>query len=250
MRYLIAMLATFGLLMLVPASALALECPEGEVEANGTLASDWPAGASTGRCVPVSEWQNEREVAQQAHEAQERAEASARQQHEAAEAHAREAAENKETGGPPTELHVKVTSVHGTTYKDPGHSLLYVETNEFAEVFFTFTYPQHPHWPADTFHFKERLGQEADPENGENDASLDPWSCRAPMLVEDWEVRVKGEDEGKLESGPGLVEKGRIVDDVSKQWCRVAKKREQRLAARKRAGSPKKTKPKGHSTRA
>lgn len=249
MRYLIAMLATLGLLMLVPSAALALECPEGEVEANGTAAGDWPAGASTGRCVPVAEWQKERESSQQAHEAQERAEGLTRQQREAAESHAREAAENKETGGPPTELHVKVTSAHGASYKDPGHSLLYVETNEFAEVFFTFTYPQHPRWPADTFHFKERLGKEIDPENGENDAALDPWSCRAPMLVEDWEVRVKGENEGKLESGPGLVAKGRVVDDVSQHWCRIARKREERLAAHKRASGRKKTKAKGHSTR-
>ncbi len=228
MRYLIVTITALSLLFIAPSAALAVECPAGEVEANGTAANDWPAGGKTGRCVPFSEWQSEREAAMQAHEARERAEASERQQKEAAATHARQAEEKKETGGPPTKLHVTVQSFHGTTYRAPGHSVLYVETNQFAEVFFKFTYPQHPTWHPDTFSFKERLGKETNPAAGENDAAVDPWSCRAPMLVEDWEVQVKGENNGVLESGPGLLAKGQIIDAVSSKWCRVAKARERR----------------------
>lgn len=226
MRYVIATLCALATLLIAPAGAFAVECPQGEVEANGSAGNDWPVGGNTGRCVAFSEWQSERAAAQQAHEAQEQAEAAARKQKEANERHAREAAEKKETGGPPTKLHVTVVSEHGSTYKAPGRTLLYVDTDEYAEVFFRFTYPQHRQWKADTFHFKERPGKEANPEAGENDAADDPWSCRAPMLVEDWEVQVRGENGGVLESGPGLVQHGQILDNVSAKWCAKAKRRE------------------------
>jgi hypothetical protein len=232
MRYLIATITVLSLLFIAPSAALAVECPSGEVEANGTAANDWPSAGNAGRCVPFSEWLGEREAAQQAHEAQERAEASEREQKEAVATHARQAEEKKETGGPPTKLHVTVVSAHGSTYRAPGHSVLHVETNQFAEVFFKFTYPQHPTWRPDIFSFKERLGKETNPAAGENNAVDDPWSCRAPMLVEDWEVQVKGENNGVLESAPALLDKGQIVDDVSSKWCKAAKKRSR--AARRR----------------
>ncbi len=243
MRYVTVTILMLGALLVAPAAALAVECPEGEVEANGAAASDWPSGGNTGSCVSFAEWLNERAAAEQAHEAQERQEATEREQREAVAAHAREAEEKRETGGPPTKLHVSVSSLHGLTYRSPGHSLLYVETNQFAEVFFKFTYPQHPKWRADTFEFKERLGKEADAETGENDAAVDPWSCRAPMLVEDWEVEVRGEDNGVLEAGPGLVQKGQILDDVSAKWCRVAKRRERALAKRHPASAKTRRRP-------
>jgi hypothetical protein len=263
-RCFITALAATSLMLIVPASAAAAQCEPPEVEANGTAASDWPAGGGTGRCVSYSEWQVEREAAKQADEAQtaaevaareqqlaaetaareeqRAAEAAAREQQQAAEARAREAKEKRETGGPPTKLHVKVASAHGLSYRSPGHTVLYVETDEFAEVTFTFTYPGHPQWRPDSFHFKERPGKAANPAAGENDAAVDPWSCRAPMLVEDWEVEVKGEEGGVVESGPGLVERGQVLDDVSKSWCEVARHREERLARRRRAANKQKRK--------
>ncbi len=233
MRYLIVNIAVFGLLLGAPAAALAVECPAGQAEANGTAASDYPAGGGTGRCVSVSEWQSERTTAQQASEAQEKQEAGARAGKEAAHAQEQQREENKESG-PPSTLHVSVVAVHGSTYASPGHSILYVSTNNYAQVYFKFTYPQHPNWEADSFHFTERLGKEANPLTHENDAAVDPWSCRAPMLVEDWEVQVKGVTNSVVESGPGLVQRGQIVDGVSKKWCVDAKKHERAAKLRRR----------------
>ncbi len=270
MRCFVAALAAISLMLVLPAAAAAFQCEQPEVEAFGTAASAWPAGGGTERCVPYSQWVLERGEAEHAYEAQtaaevaareqqqatekaareeqQAAEAAAREKQQATEAHARQAAEKRETGGPPTKLHVKVTSMHGSSYRSPGHTVLYVETDEFAEVSFTFTYPQHPQWRPDSFHFKERPGKAANPAAGENDAAVDPWSCRAPMLVEDWEVQVKGEDGGLVEAAPGLVERGQIVDDVSKSWCETARHREERLARRRRASKKQKRKaqtPKG-----
>jgi hypothetical protein len=242
MRCFVAALAAISLMLVLPAAAAAFQCEQPEVEAFGTAASAWPAGGGTERCVPYSQWVLERGEAEHAYEAQTAAEVAAREQQEAAEKAARQAAEKRETGGPPTKLHVKVTSVHGSSYRSPGHTVLYVEADEFAEVSFTFTYPQHPRWRPDSFHFKERPGKAANPAAGENDAAVDPWSCRAPMLVEDWEVQVKGEDGGLVEAVPGLVERGQIVDDVSKSWCETARHREERLARRRRASKKQKRK--------
>lgn len=240
---LVAVLALAAMLAL-PAGAMAAECSSPEVEANGTEARDWPAGEATGRCVSLEEWDAERAAAQQAHESQEASELSARQQKEASEqnareqqeaavAHAREASEKKETGGPPKRLHVTVSSVHGSTYRAPGHTLLLVETEPFAEVTFRFTYPQHPSWKADVFNFKESAPGHVDPAAGENDAAFDPWSCRAPMLVEDWEVQVRGENDGLLEAAPALSEHGTVLDDISAKWCKIAKRRQAELARRR-----------------
>jgi hypothetical protein len=225
----------FGLLLAVPAVAAAIECPLGEIESNGTEAADWPLSGHTGHCVTFSEWLAEGEAARTAHEVQEKGEETARKQKEVVEEREKELEQKKETGEPPTNLHVTIISVHGSTYKNPGHTDIDVSTNRFAEVFLKFTYPQHQRWAPTYKHFKERLeGEEEDWESGESDGIIDPWSCQAPMLVERWEVRVRGESQGVVEPGPGLVAKGQFVNRVSAKWCKAAKKREQE-ANRRRA---------------
>jgi hypothetical protein len=142
--------------------------------------------------------------------------------------------ENKETGGPPTFLKVSTRAFPGRTYRNPGHTDIYVSTNKWAKVTIRSTYPAFPRETPASVHFLERPESEREewgPE--ESDYEIAFWSCRYPRLVEDYTVTVRGEKEGTVESGPGLVATGRIVTGDSRAWCRAAKKREEHSHRRK-----------------
>ncbi len=122
MRFVI-ILAAIGFVLVVPASADAVTCPFGQpLEANGTEAADWPVAPPSGRCVSFAEWEKEFEAAEAAHKAQEAATATHEAEERAAKEHQEQLEANKETGGPPTYLNVTPISLHGDTYRKPGHT--------------------------------------------------------------------------------------------------------------------------------
>jgi hypothetical protein len=132
--------------------------------------------------------------------------------------------EKKETGGPPTFLKVKAIAEHGHSYRRPGKTQLLVLTSRFAQVWIKVSAaPYEPVYE----HFRFRPPSDAwGP--GETDGLDIFWSCSYPMLKESYVVRVRGERDGKVETGPGLTATGYFVTQLSRNWCRVAKHREGR----------------------
>ncbi len=186
--------------MLLPTgSALAFECP------SGTLASYYGE-----ECVSQGQFEVEEQRA------------GAEEQHE------QELGGRHETGGPPTFLHVTVFSRRSASYRHPGHRVVVVDTNKWADVVVRITFHGSRMKPL-TVHFRERHEDEEDEwERGQSDGVSGPWSCRYPVETEVYEIRVHGVVNGHVESGPGLFEKRTIRAGVTRSWCAVAKVREER----------------------
>ena len=128
------------------------------------------------------------------------------------------AAQQTETGGPPTILDVTVLASHGDSLRDPGHSDIIVGTNRYAEVSVKVTFASY--FSPSSVHFKERLeSEESDWASGESDGVAYQWSCKAPEDLASYEVQVRGESGGVVETNPALVRTGTFVESVSKKWC-------------------------------
>jgi hypothetical protein len=218
-RFAITVVAITGLL-LIPANAGAAGCPPPQKEANGTTAADYPTGPPTGRCVGYSEWLEELAAAPTAYETQITVEAAAKIKEEHAE-------QNKETGGPVTFLRATAVSHHGTSYRHPGATVVTISSNLWAEVTATFARTDFP-FPETT---KWKLGQPDQEileieDHGTEQAWEFVWNCHSPRAQYSFAITVHGENEGIIESGPGLTASGHIVAGLSAKWCKFAKERE------------------------
>jgi hypothetical protein len=218
-RFVITVVAISGLL-LIPANARAAGCPPPQKEANGTAAVDYPTGPPTGRCVSYAEWLEELAAARTGHEAQEAAEAAAKVKKEHAE-------QNKETGGPVTFLKVTAVSHHGTSYDHPGATVVTISSNLWAEVTATFARSDFP-FPENTTWKLGQPDQEISEieDHGTEQAWEFVWNCHSPHTQYSFAVTVHGENEGTIESGPGLTASGHVVAGLSSKWCKFAKRRE------------------------
>jgi hypothetical protein len=119
---------------------------------------------------------------------------------------------------------VTTVAVRGHSYKHPGETRVVLSTDKWADAWIKVV---HPPFKTEYDHFKFRQWSERESWGSEESNSFDiPWWCGSPMLKETHIVRVRGEKNGEVEDGEGLVATGHFVDQVSKKWCKAAKARE------------------------